>query len=68
MLRPLVPFVPFVPFWASTTGVDHSPAPMVSVAPVPLAGAMLTYSGLLPLGGVADQPFVRPVRPPVAKV
>ena len=65
---PVAPATPPAPFCASTTGADHSPVAIVSVAPELLAVAAVTYSGLLPAGIVVLQPLLMPVRLLVANV
>ena len=64
----LRPAAPSTPFCASTVGVDHDAAAMLVVTPGPTAVATVTYSGVVPAGGVALQPLVMPVMPPEANV
>ena len=57
-----------MPFSASFETVAHSAGAMLSVAPVLSAVAVLTHSGLVPLGTLVTQPLLSPVSDAVAKV
>ena len=50
------------------TGVAHSDASIVSVIPMLLAVAPVTYKGAVPLGTLVDHPLLKPVRVFVLKL